>query len=232
MPRTVVRVSLVVFGGALALLTSCVKKKEEAVSRDPAAEGSARAVSSGGRAPAANVDEMIRASYGQLGADHFVAKVTIEYVRADGTLDPTYGEVTLETGKRRPPKPPKPADDPNRPIGAPEPVVPIENDYMDYVMAKCPRISWSKGEMRTERESSCSMFASRELLSPRCTVFEILAKAAAAGAPANALAKIEFSTTFGEPTGQSWSLSIDDNPRDIHFRQEGTDECAPIAEKP
>jgi len=221
MPRSVV----VGLFGALALLTSCEKRMEEATSsRDPE-------VATPAPPPVSSVDEMIRASYGQLGKDHFVSKVTVEYVRADGTLDPKYGEVTVETGKRRRPKPPKPADDPNRPIGAPEPVAPVENDYMDVVMAKCPRITWSKGTMRRD-ESSCSMFASRELARPRCTVFEILAKAATAGAPANALAKIEFSTGYGEPAGQSWQLSIDDNPRDIHFRHDGTDDCAPIAEKP
>lgn len=222
MPRTVV-----VLVGALALLTACERKKEEAGSSSRDGSGGARV----GSAAITSVDEMIRRSFDQVGTGHFVSKITVDYVRPDGTLDPTYGEVIVETGKRRPPKPPKPADDPNRPIGAPEPPAAVENDYIDYVMAKCPRISWTKGEMRAA-ETSCSMFARHDLAQPRCTVFEILAKAAAAGAPANALAKIEFSIDFGETTAQSWKLSIDDNPRDIHFRHEGPDDCAPIAEKP
>src|SRR5207237_1246054 len=62
-----------------------------------------------------NADRLIKATYDTLGP-YAVQKITISYVRADGTIDPTYGEADVELGR---PKPPDPADDPDRPIGAP-----------------------------------------------------------------------------------------------------------------
>jgi len=218
--------TVVVVVVALAVLASCMKKK-----RDEGASREAEQVTGAEPPPVTSVDEMIRRSFDQAGPGYYVAEIEIDYVRADGTLDPTYGELTVKTGKRRPPKPPKPADDPNRPVGAPEPPSTAESEYVDMIMAKCPELHWTPAGLKPLPGASCSIFTSTELARPHCTVFGILGAAAAAGAPANALAKIEFHIGYGT-TVQSWEISIDDNPRGIHFHHEGADDCAPIVEKP
>ncbi len=211
---------------SLALLPSC-KKKEDA----QAASGAGTELAS--TAPVTSVDEMLKRSFEALGDEYFAADIDINYVRADGTLDPTYGELTVETGKHPRPKPPRPADDPNRPVGAPAPPDNSEQiTMMETVMAKCPQITWQKGEVTVRRDASCSMFRSRMLKRPRCSIVSILAAARDAGAPANALAKVSFDAVFGDDGVQTWSLSIDDSPRDIHFRHEGKDDCEAIVEKP
>lgn len=213
---------------ALTLLASCAKKKEESASA-----GSGDGLVAAPPSPVTSVDEMLKRSFEALGDEYFAADIEINYVRADGTLDPTYGEVTVETGKQPRPKPPRPADDPSRPVGAPEPPDNAEREaMMEMVMAKCPHITWKNGAVLVRRDGSCSMFRSRKLQRPRCTVVGILAAARDAGAPANALAKISFEADFGDDGVQSWSLSIDDNPRDIHFKHAGKDDCEPIMEKP
>jgi len=214
---------------ALGLLPACVKKKAEEKASAGSADGSA-AVSAG---PVTNVDEMLKRSFDVLGDEYFAADLDIDYVRADGTLDAAYGELTIETGKRPRPKPPKPADDPNRPVGAPEPHDNSQHEeMMVMVMAKCPHITWKNGAIDVQREASCSMFRSHMLKRPRCTIAGILAAARDAGAPQNALAKISFEVGFGDEAVQTWRFSIDDNPRDIHFRHEGKDDCEAIVEKP
>jgi len=222
-----VGVVAVMLGSTLALLLPACAKKEEAGTSAGSAAGSAAP------APVTSVDDMLKRSFAELGGEYFAATIEIEYVRPDGTLDPTYGNLVVEAGKHPPPKPPKPADDPNRPVGAPEPV--DEDHHRDLVamaMARCPNIRWRDGQMVVRRDGSCAMFLRQKLTMPRCTVLGILARARDRGAPPNALAKISFDVGFGEDAVQTWRITIDDNPRDIHFKLEGNDDCEPIVEKP
>jgi hypothetical protein len=205
----------------LALLASCKKKREDqVVSAPPAAEEAVR-----------SVDEMIKRTFAKYGREYVISDLDIQYVRPDGTLDPSYGKVDIETTVRLEPDPPPPADDPNRPVGAPEPDRGRRRDpYLARAMAKCPDIQWTSAGMRVTPEASCSIMP-REVLQPRCTVVGILALARDGGAPPNALGRIQFGQDVID-NGQTWTFTVDDNPRDIHFRLEGKDDCAPIMEKP
>ncbi len=206
----------------LGLLASCKKRDDVAAREAPPPEPDI--------APVHSVDEMIRRSFEQVSGEYFVSGITIDYVRSDGALDPTYGTLSVATGKRRRPKPAPPPPDPNRPLGAPEPPAPVDHDvYLDF-LAKCPEISWANGRLRVVREGSCSDFGRAPMTRPRCTVFGILAAAAAAGAPPNALARIEIMSVFDGPP--LWTLTIEDKPRDVYFQHQGKDDCEPIVEKP
>lgn len=165
-----------------------------------------------------NADRLVKVAF-DLASGFAVSKLVLSYVRADGTLDPTYGEAQLELGK---PKPPDPADDPNRPIGAPVPESPPAYD----MTSRCPSYRW-KGGVRTDGETSCLMFGAG-LARPKCSVVEVWRRAIEKGAPEKALAVLALT---GPPMA-SWTLSIDDSPRNIHFSIDVEDTCAPTLEKP
>ena len=166
-----------------------------------------------------NADRLIKLTYDELGLGYRVSKLRLAYVRADGTLDPQYGEVDIELGK---PEPPEPADDPDRPIGAPVPAAAPTYD----MMARCPAYRWKAG-VRTNRETSCLMFGDG-IARPKCSVREVWKRAIDKGAPEKALAVLQLSG----PPMQSWKLSIDDDPRDIHFSIDVEDTCEPTLEAP
>ncbi len=181
-----------------------------------------------------SIDELLTYAFAKTRtpeATHTIASIAIRYVRPDGSLDAEYGEVEIETAvRRRPPTPPP--DDPARPVGAP---VPHRDQMMDEMMttmlARCPTLRW-RGRDVVESEGSCSMFAGDGLTRPRCTIPELLARAKAAGAPANALATIDLTSSMPIPGSTQWSYRVEDRPRGIDFVHMIADDCAPIVEAP
>ena len=171
------------------------------------------------------MDEAIQRAYDQAGSEYHVASLEVAYVRPDGTLDPTHGELTIRTDKRPTPPPP---DDPNRPIGAPVPSRASGEVMMEMIHARCPIFSWRGGVFR-ETPGSCAMMGTA-LARPRCTIAQVLARSAAAGAPANALATIKAYGYLVEVAGKTFWVSIDDAPRNIHFKHEVEDTCEPLLE--
>lgn len=204
----------------IAMLATACDSKRSAPSAAAGSAASAERIT--------DPDLMIRRAYERLDATHFVSSVTIRYVRPDGTLDPQYGELEIETG-RRPPPPPQ--DDPNRPVGAPVPQRPAY-DVVQHAMARCPRIVWRSDGVRRDTEGACSMFTDRRITAPRCTVAAVIARARTAGAIEGALATISLSAAYQDLMPQTWTFDISDPPRGIHFRHDVVDDCEPIVEKP
>jgi hypothetical protein len=168
-------------------------------------------------------DALIKQTFDDAGAAATVTELRLSYVREDGVIDPTYGTAEIHLGKPKRARPP--ADDPSRPIGAP---VPVDPQLADDVMARCPVYTWKSGA-RTESDGSCLSLGALER--PRCSVLEVWAQAIEAGAPAKGLAIIDLNAApLGER--QSWTFSITDGPRDIHFAKSVPDVCEPTLEKP
>ncbi len=168
-------------------------------------------------------DVLAKQTFDEAGTTAIVTLLRFSYVREDGVIDPTYGTAEVHLGK---PTRKKAADDPNRPIGAP---VPVDPAVLDDVLARCPVYEW-KGGVRTAGEGSCMSIG--ELARPHCSVVEVWKQAIEEGAPAKGLAILELSASpaAGEP--QSWTFTIDDEPRAIHFSKPVPDVCDPTLEKP
>lgn len=151
--------------------------------------------------------------------DLMLSRIAAKYVRADGTMDATYGELELNLIGAEPPPPP---DDPNRPTGAPvrqpDPAADRGPDCEDF------RWSATTGWAPRQDEYMKMCLALGERVPVRCTVIQIWQRALADGAPDNALAKIDVIA------GMGWTLSIDDDPRNVHFSRTYDDDCTPAAE--
>lgn len=147
-----------------------------------------------------------------------VTRVLVQYVRADAKLDPDHGAVLVETSYPFEFR----ADDPRRPLGAP-----------DRVVARTPydcRITRWTSIGNAIDEGRCN-YRYGYLGRPRCTLAEIWRRAVTAGAPRDALATIELLVpSEGKP--QRWQLAIIDRPRDVHFALEVPDDCERVLEKP
>ncbi len=168
-----------------------------------------------------HIDDLLRKEIAALGKDLVLSEILIEYANADGALDPTYGKLSLRTGKL---PPPDPADDPSRPIGAPVSAAPDHDGSRDM---DCPSlVVGNHGETRAT--GPCMVMA--HLAQPKCSVHEVWRQAIAAGAPERGLAKLRLQSD-GEPPGQRWIFTIDDDPRKIHFVHEVSDACPPVLEK-
>jgi hypothetical protein len=146
--------------------------------------------------------------------------VTVSFVTADGKLDPTYGKIALSTGKRTS----QPVDDPKRPIGAPVPPV---TDTPTPGATECKEVTIENGHREVTDSALCIELPT--LARPRCRIHEVWRQSIAAGAPAKALAIIKLAQ--GEKT-QVWRLTVEDEPRGIHFSHDVSDTCAPVVEKP
>jgi hypothetical protein len=146
------------------------------------------------------------------------------YIDAKGQVDRTYGRIDVTYGRL---KPPDPADDPKRPIGAP-----VETPPLDPAVSAntCPHHIWKAGVR--ERENAYCL-AQHALERPRCRVVDIWQKAIKMGDPAQGLAKLALvPTDVAHDQPQHWTFNIDDEPRKIHAAHEFPDDCKPIVEKP
>ncbi|MBA3457431.1 MAG: hypothetical protein H0T42_30400 [Deltaproteobacteria bacterium] len=152
------------------------------------------------------------------------------YVASDGTLDPTYGELTIAFGDAEPKAPDPVPDDPARPTGAPIPASPQAPPGGDVrpkrpLQARCPNGVWtSKGGWRW-REGAC--WTQTELI-PRCSMPEVWMRARAKRAPANAVAVIELVSNGT----QLWKFSINDALRKVDIELHIDDTCTVRVEKP
>ncbi|MBA3465488.1 MAG: hypothetical protein H0T46_36485 [Deltaproteobacteria bacterium] len=165
-------------------------------------------------------DQVVKHVYDTLGS-YAVARLGLWYVRADGTIDPKYGYVEIDLA---PPRPPDPADDPDRPIGAPIPVAPTADDHSS---SDCPTVGWASGALTRKKRPSCEK-VEVPLARPKCSAVEIWKRAIDEGAPAQGLAVIELHAT----PSQHWTFSMHDAPRNIHVLKEIQDTCAPTIERP
>jgi hypothetical protein len=171
-------------------------------------------------------DVLVREGMARLTDDDLVVSdIHIDYIGADGTLDPTHGRITIKTVRRPPPKPP---DDPNRPTGAPEPHA--SDRMVGMMMANCPQPYWSPRYGWDLQRGACLSFGEEPSHRPLCTPASIVGRARADGAP-DGLARIHVDWTYSiDARGKvwRWSYSISDSARGIDFRQTYDDgNCPP-----
>lgn len=173
--------------------------------------------------PIFDADRIVKLTYEQKGS-YVVSELSIWYVDAQANVDATYGRLETELGRV---KPPDPADDPKRPIGAPVTPRPVDPAI---IASDCPHYTWQAGK-RDRRDTGC--LAIHVLERPRCSVRQVWQRAITDGAPAKGLASIQLEgTDAAADKPQQWRFSIEDVPRGIHFDKEYRDDCQPIVEKP
>ena len=173
--------------------------------------------------PIFDADQIVKLSFDQHGP-YVVAELVLAYIDAKGQADRTYGRIDVTYGRL---KPPDPADDPKRPIGAPVEEKPLDPEIASY---KCPHYVWQAGK-RDRQNAPC--LAEHALDRPRCRVVDIWQKALKMGDPAQGLAKLALvPTDVANDKPQHWTFRIDDEPRKIHVAHEFPDDCQPIVEKP
>jgi hypothetical protein len=223
---------------ALCLLAGGACNDKRASNASPSATaGSGSAVPTPDAAPVPDAaDVVIHRAFAHASDEFAVSDAVLEYVRQDGTLDPTYGHVRFLFG-HRPHPPPPPVDDPKRPIGAPVPssapsMVTVLMDRHD----DCPRVTWEPGKLDAAASgASCEEFIPPvrvPLRHPRCGVREIWKRAIAKDAPAEALAKLELDSDLAsEEARQVWKFTIEDAPRGIHIEERFADDCDPVVEQ-
>lgn len=205
-----------------------------APSRNAAAVPATAPVPTAAPVPAA-ADAVLHRAFSHASDTFAVSDVVLEYVRQDGTLDPTYGHAQFKFG-HRPHPPPPPADDPKRPIGAPIPPSPPAVSLFER-SEDCPRVTWESGQLDDEAGGiSCEQFMPpirMPLSHPRCTVREIWKRAIAKGAPAEALARLQAEgDMLSDDARQVWKFAIEDAPRGIHIEETFADDCNPVVEQP
>jgi hypothetical protein len=193
---------------------ACEKKQDQVLAIDRVETASPGAVAPEPRP----IAELIAAAQRRGGA-MLPSRIQIEYVGADGTMDPAYAR--LET-TFAPSAATKPGDDPNRRTGAPVPKAPAPK------VTQCPRVTWREGHWETKR-SGCSGTGTR----PTCSPQMIWAKALVQGAPQDAVAKLTYDGALNktEPIG-SWRFDIVDEVRDVSFHKTFPDDCAGMVEAP
>lgn len=171
-----------------------------------------------------NADEMITYAYKTLATERSaIVDISIDYVQADGTVPPKYGRVTIPTGRR---KPPAPADDPDRPIGAPISETPLPTDE-DTTRLQCAVFVWAGA---TPAITTMGCRTDRSIPRPRCRVTEIWARAIKDQAPATGLAKLSVYPASGSAE-QYWGFQITDTARKVQFSRYYNDDCATAVER-
>ncbi|MEZ4368547.1 MAG: hypothetical protein R2939_20045 [Kofleriaceae bacterium] len=151
----------------------------------------------------------------QVAQGYAYESLAVRYGRADGTLDPAYGEFEAVLVRL----PGVVADDPARPLGAPPPT-PTET-------MSCRDVTFDRRGLRDGERSMCFTMGT-PVARLRCTPDQIWQRAIADGAPAAALATV----TFRAAMGATWTFTIDDEPRAVHVYGTYPDDCAPVVEAP
>jgi len=145
------------------------------------------------------------------------SRIQIDYVGADGILDPAYARLEASFA---PAAEIRPGDDPNRRTGAPVAKGPPPK------VTQCPRVTWRGGRWET-RQGGCTGVGAR----PTCTVQALWAKAIVQGAPPDAVAKLTYDGSLSpSQTAGSWRFAISDDVRDVHFRKSFPDDCRGMVE--
>ncbi len=168
------------------------------------------------RGVATAADQLIRDGLARSDAGTQLRYLVASYVHADGTIDTTYGELVMQFERDT-----RPADDPNRPIGAPV------REPADHTHDSCAAPSWKAGAWTVSHTSCRPMHMSGRdpMVPPHCPLAEIWRRAIGDGAPPTALAVLTL-VTAGAHAPQGWQLAVDDSPRGIHFSHRYADDCA------
>lgn len=204
-----VMIGVVLVGGAAA----CSKTSSEPTPTSSRASGSAQPKPADRRAmPGATPDQIIT----RLFASETVSKVEARYVRADGRLDPKFGQLSARSIFPTDTRGPEAA----RPLGAP-----IEWNRSPMFLRF---VTWDSTGAVLNGDSGYGD-AQAVLVRPACTVAQLWQKAIAGGAPRDALAVIVLeAASEGRP--QRWVFTITDGPRRTAFRLEVPDDCPATAE--
>lgn len=213
MNRAAALLAAVVVSGSVG--SACKKKREaDAVDRVAGAPPAAEPASPEPRPVAELLAEAQRRGGGLLPA-----RMVIEYVGADGIMDPAYARLeasfapAIET---------KPGDDPSRRTGAPVTAAPPPK------VTQCPRVTWRAGRWES-KSGGCAGTGTR----PTCTPQTIWAKAIVQGAPQDAVAKLTYDGSLSRTqTTATWRFDIVDEMRDVHVHKTFADDCAGMVEAP
>jgi hypothetical protein len=138
-----------------------------------------------------------------------IGSIEIEYVDAEGMLDPEYGEIEIHFGFDR-------SDDPKRRTGAPVKEPTFAN--------QCFGLKMSKGLWQRRDDISCG----KTYRAPTCSIQHVWKKALEVKAPADAIAKIHLTDTNGKP---AWFFRITDTTRNVDFMHLVPDDCPIEVEK-
>lgn len=151
-----------------------------------------------------NVDQAIRDAkeWAKTKRNGVLAEVAIDYVDISGTLDDEDGAIELSFGQG-------PIDDPKRKTGAP---VKRPDGSQACFALRLAKGVWTRTSLRCG-----ATFA--PLVT--CPVVEVMRKAVALKAPADALAKVALRGT----SKLQWDVGIDDELRNVHFRHFFDDDC-------
>jgi len=173
--------------------------------------------------PLFDADQIIKLSFEQRGP-YVISTLELAYVDAKGQVDRSFGQIDVAYGRL---KPPDPADDPKRPIGAPVVIPPLDRTISG---SNCPHYTWKAG--KRDRENTFCL-VEHALERPRCRVVDIWQRSIQMGDPAAGLAKLALvPTDVAHDRPQHWTFNIDDEPRHIHVAHEFPDDCKPVVEKP
>ncbi len=218
--RRVEAVVVVVAIGVGGLHAGC--KKQVPTAAETSAEAERAATAKRAALPAVmTAAYMLERVRTQTARGMVVESLRLDYLRADGTFDPTFGEFDANLSRPLVPPPPPP-DDPARPLGAPvPPPVPFDTSLPD-----CYDIEWSRAKLVDAPGRMCFP-SGMPVGAARCMPAQIWARAIADGAPAAALARLHFTTA----TSVSWYFAIDDEPRGVHFSRTYADDCVPAVER-
>jgi hypothetical protein len=144
-----------------------------------------------------------------------ITEIDVEYVAADGMLDPEHGRLAVKLGRA-----PQIVDDSTRRTGAPVKPLPSQP-------STCMGFEWTApGGWIREFRYTCQQAA---LPFPRCLTTTIWKRAIAKGAPADAVAVLHIDD---DEKPRYWSFSITDEPRKIKINYYINDDCKVVLEKP
>lgn len=159
-------------------------------------------------------------------ADLAAYRIEMRYVRSDGTLDPTYGNLVVYFGV--PQNTEVPVDDPSRPTGAPVPEVRAVKPRPSGT--PCPQLTFHVAEGWKSPRYFC--VSHDRIVGPRCSAKTIWERAIGKGAPKDALAILEIQgadARYNLP--QQWRFRITDTPRKVDIRHTFPDNCETAVEK-
>lgn len=155
--------------------------------------------------------------------DVVLQNIKAAYVRADGTLDPTYGTFEVEFGPSS--RPLEMVDDPARPTGAPLPPPPPDTKQRER---DCPKHAWKPAGWQLK----VGYCRKREpLIGPRCTAKQIWDRAIANGAPKDALAVLAVEPPRDHTSTAMWHFTISDRLRKVNISRFYSDDCPVVIEQ-
>ncbi|HKE14819.1 MAG TPA: hypothetical protein VKB80_08155 [Kofleriaceae bacterium] len=231
-PQASSRVGLL-FGGALlsvflicgGLVSLCSSHEPGEDPGDTAREAAEAAQSPPRPTPPFVADMLVAEGMARLGSNYLVQSVSIDYVRPDGTLDPTYGRISVDSTQA--PQPPPP-DDPSRPTGAPteDPTAAA----LAMMMTSCPEPRWTPSDgWKMGDDGPCMTIGELPVGRPTCSTVKLWALARQEDAP-QGLARITArwfidaaSSQHGVQWAWMWHFELRDDRRGVDFTHDFPD---------